>query len=57
MLKDQLCKIHFQNALDKNGNVKYTFDIGLFCYLRHEIRNPALGLIVSYVEKVNIITD
>lgn len=63
-LEDQLCKIHFQHTLDKNGNIKATLNISLFCYStlninlfcysRHEISEPALGLMASHAERVNV---
>lgn len=54
-LEDQLCKIHLQYILDKNGYIKATFNIGLFCYLRYEISKHVLGLIASYIKEVNAI--
>lgn len=41
-------KVYPQHAYDKNGNIKATFNIGIFCYLWHEINKYTLDLMVSY---------
>ncbi len=34
-IEDQLRKIHLQHSSDKNGNIKASLDIGIFCYLKY----------------------
>lgn len=42
--KDKLRKIHFQYIYNQNSNIKASLDIGMFCYLWHEIINMPLIL-------------
>lgn len=55
-LEDQLRKIHLQHTSNKNGNIKTTFNIGLFRYLRHKISENAWGLMANHARRVNATT-
>ena len=55
-IEDQLRKICPQNSSDKNGNIRASLNIGIFCYLRHEISEYALDLIVTHTKSVNATT-
>ena len=55
-IEDQLCKIRLQHSSDKNGNIRASLNIGIFCYLRHEISKYALDLIATHAKGVNATT-
>lgn len=46
--------MHLQHAYDKNGNIKATLNIGMFCYLRYKINKYALDLIASNIVGVTV---
>ncbi len=55
-IEDQLCKIRLQHSSDKNGNIRASLNICIFCYLKHEISEYALGLIATHAKGVNTTT-
>lgn len=55
-IEDQLWKIRLQHFIDKNGNIKVSLNIGIFCYFRHEISEYTLDLITNYAKAVNVTT-
>ena len=55
-IEDQLRKIRLQHSSDKNGNIRASLNIGIFCYLRHEISEYALDLIATHAKGVNATT-
>ena len=55
-IEDQLRKIRLQHSSDKNGNIRASLNIGIFCYLRHEISEYALDLIATHAKSVNATT-
>ncbi len=55
-IEDQLCKIRLQHSSDKNGNIRASLNMGIFCYLRYEISEYALDLITTHAKGVNTTT-
>ena len=55
-IEDQLRKIRLQHASNKNGNIRVSLNIGMFRYLRHEISEYTLDLIVTHAKGDNATT-
>ncbi len=55
-IEDQLRKICLEHSSDKNGNIRTSLNIGIFCYLRHKICQYALDLIATNAKDVNATT-
>ena len=51
--EDPLRKILLQHSSDKNGNIRASLNLGIFCYLRHEISEYTLDLIATHTKGVN----
>lgn len=46
-------KIYLQYSYNKNRNIKASFNIRMFCYLRHKIGKYVLKLMVIHVLEIN----
>ncbi len=55
-IEDQLRKIRLQHSSKKNGNIRASLNIGIFCYLRYKISEYASGLIATHAKDVNATT-
>ncbi len=52
-IADQLRKIRLHHSSDKNGNIKASLNIGIFCYLGNETSEYGFDLIATNAKGVN----
>ncbi len=55
-IEHQLRKIHLLHSSDKNGNIRASLNIGIFCYRRYEMKEYTLDLIATHAKSVNVTT-
>lgn len=55
-IEDQLHKLTIKHSSDKAGQIEQGLNIGIFCYLRHEVSKYALKLMSGHWHKIKVST-